>query len=252
MATNKLDALKLDQTLVKAGFPATDYAGTTSPLGLYVRRTAWAKAMAESGGYADIVGGPNPNGSFDYGLFQINDIHRPGLGEANWAKILDPVYNASLAWQWTGSGKNWSTWGLGLSGWAGSLHDTNLEAWSMIQQAFQRWYDRYPQAIADAKAIQSLPGVELDLLKPMSSGQPPRPDVKTYQLALRAFLTKVGRLGTLNPSGATGFYGKETMAMTEAVYRYQAAVTHDLGWLRGDLTTPGPKMLNVIGLRDLP
>lgn len=246
MATNKLDALKLDQTLVAAGFPATDYAGTTSPVGLYVRRTAWAKAMAESGGYADIVGGPNPNGSFDYGLFQINDVHRPGLGEANWAKILDPVYNASLAWQWTGSGRNWSTWGLGLSGWAGSLHETNLEAWSMIQQVFQKWYDRYPADIAAAKAVEGLPGVHLSNLK---YGVKNNDDVRTYQRSLRAFLTKVGRLGNLNPSGVTGNYFTETEAMTEAVYRYQAAVTHDLGWLRGDLTTPGPKMLNVIGLK---
>lgn len=253
MATNKLDALQLDQTLIKAGFPATDYAGTTSPLGLYVRRTAWAKAMAESGGYADIVSLPNPNGSQDYGLFQINDkAHRAGLGEANWAKILDPAYNASLAWQWSGSGKNWSTWGLGLQGWAGSLHESNLAAWSQIQQVFQTWYDRYPQAIADAKVIQALPGVELDLLKPMSPGQPPRPDVKKYQLALRVFLTKVGRLGSLNPNGATGFYGKETMAMTDAVYRYQAAVTHNVSWLKEPTTEPGRQMLNVIGLRDLP
>lgn len=250
MATNKLDALKLDKTLVTAGFPATDYAGTTSPNGLYIRRTAWAKAMAESNGYADIIGGPNANGSYDWGLFQFNDsAHRASIGEATWAKILDPLVNATLAFQKTSSGRNWSAWGLGMSGWAGSLHESNLAAWSQIQQAFQRWYDRYPSDIAAAAAIQSLPAVELDLLRPMKSGDAPRPDVKTYQLALRAFLTKVGRLGNLNPSGATGFYGKETIAMTETVYRYQAAVTSNLTWLRGDLTYPGPKMLNVIGLR---
>ncbi len=251
MATNKLDALKLDQTLVAAGFPATDYAGTTSPLGLYVRRTAWAKAMAESGGYADIVGGPNPNGSFDYGLFQFNDsAHRASVGEALWARILDPVLNATLAFQKSSSGRNWSAWGLGMSGWAGQLHETNLAAWSQIQKSFQYWYDRYPTDLAAAVELAKLPAVELDLLRPMKAGDAPRPDVKTYQANLRAFLAKVGRLGNLNPSGATGFYGKETIAMTTTAYQYQASVTGNLGWLRGDLTYPGNGMLNAIGLRD--
>jgi hypothetical protein len=246
MALHKLDALALDNILITAGFPKFDVASTTSPAGLFRRRTAWAKAMAESGGYYDIIGGPNPNGSYDYGLFQINeDVHRKGIGEAGWAKILDPVFNASLAYSWSKQGADWSTWGLGLNGWAGSLHDTNPEAWSMIQQAFQRWYDKYPAEIEAAKATANLPGVSITNLKyGLRNG-----DVLTYQRALRTFLTSVNKLGTLNPSGATGYYGTETQRMTDAVYRYQAAVTHDLGWLRGDLTTPGPKMLNVIGLK---
>jgi hypothetical protein len=246
MTLHKLDALALDQALIEAGFPDPDYPTTTSPVGLYRRRTAWAKAMAESGGYYDIVGGPNPNGSYDYGLFQINEsVHRPGIGEADWAKILEPAFNASLAFKWTGGGSNWGTWGLGLTGWAGNLHDSNLEAWSMIQAAFQRWYDRYPADIAAARDALTRPAVHLALLRYGLRNN----DVLVYQRALRAFLAKVGRLGTLNPNGATGYYGNETKAMTEAVYRYQAAVTHSLGWLRGDLTTPGPGMLAAVDLR---
>lgn len=246
MTLHKLDALQLDKVLIQAGFPEPDVATTVSPAGLFRRRTAWAKAMAESGGYYDIIGGPNPNGSYDYGLFQINEeVHREALGEANWAKILDPAYNASLAFTWSNHGADWGTWGLGLNGWAGSLHDTNLEAWSMIQTAFRKWYDRYPADIAAAQAIDSLPGVLLRNLVPGMRNT----DVLTYQRSLRAFLTKVNRLDSLNPSGATGYYGKETRAMTDAVYRYEAAVTHDLSWLRGDLTVPGPGMLKVIGLR---
>lgn len=245
MTLHKLDALALDQVLIQAGFPKYDVPSTVSPQGLYRRRTAWAKAMAESGGYYDIIGGPNPNGSYDYGLFQINEIHRVGLGEANWAKILDPVYNASLACSWTKQGADWSTWGLGRLGWAGSLHDTNLTAWQMIQDVFAKWYDAYPKAIADAQAIVNLPPVSLSNLKfGLRNG-----DVLTYQRSLRAFLLKANRLGTLNPSGATGYYGAETQAMTKAVYQYQASVTRDLGWLKGDLTTPGPQMLTAIGLR---
>ncbi len=247
MTLHRLDALQLDNTLITAGFANPDTATTTSPAGLYRRRTAWAKAMAESSGYYDIIGGPNPNGSYDYGLFQINEaVHRKGIGEAGWAKILDPVYNATLAFQWTGSGKDWSTWGLGMLGWAGNLHDSNPAAWSQIQNIFKSWYDRYPADIKAAQAVASMPGVHLSNLK---VGVKNNADVRTYQTALRAFLVKINKLGNLNPSGVTGNYGSETQAMTETVYRYQASLTGDLGWLRGDLTTPGPKMLNAIGLK---
>lgn len=61
-------------------------------------------------------------------------------------------------------------------------------------------------------------------------------DVRTYQQALRAF-----GMAKHNPSGATGHYGSETKAMTEAAYR-------KLGWLSGDLTVPGPKLLARLGL----
>lgn len=246
MVLHRLDALELDAVLKEAGFPHDDTKDTTSPAGLWVRRTAWAKAMAESSGYYDIIGGPNPNGSFDYGLFQINEaVHRKSIGEANWSHILEPEFNANLAFKWTNSGKNWGTWGLGLTGWAGSLHDSNLASWQLIQDIFQRWYDAYPKAIADALEAKSRPGVAIANLKPGRRN----PDVVTYQKALRAFLTRVNRLGDLNPNGATGFYGSETKAMTDAVYRYQATVTRNLAWLKGDLTTPGPGMLTVIGLR---
>ena len=247
MTLHRLDALELDNVLIKVGFPNPDVATTTSPEGLFRRRTAWAKAMAESSGYYDIIGGPNPNGSYDYGLFQINEaVHRKGIGENGWAKILEPEFNASLALQWSNGGANWSTWGLGKLGWAGSLFRSDPATWQLIQDIFKKWYDRYPKDIADAKAAAAMPKVSLSNLKPGKRND----DVKTYQDALRRFLIAKGRdVAKLNPSGATGFYGKETRAMTDAVYRYQAAVTRDLSWLRGDLTTPGPKMLNVIGLR---
>lgn len=248
MVLHRLDALELDNVLIEAGFPKDDVPTTTSPSGLYRRRTAWAKAMAESSGYYDIIGGPNPDGSYDYGLFQINEkVHRPGIGEAGWAKILDPVYNASLAASWSNGGANWGTWGLGLTGWAGSLHDSNLAIWQLIQDIFQKWYDRYPADIAAARAVAEAPAVTLANLKPGTS----HPDIKLYQKHLRLFLAKRNWLGDLNPSGMTGYYGLETRRMTQAVYNYKAAVTRDLSWLRGDLTTPGRKMLGEIGLRAL-
>ena len=255
MPLHPLNALELDQLLTKVGFPNPDVATTTSPSGLFRRRSAWAKAMAESNGIYDIVGGPNPNGSYDYGLFQINDVHKADIGtpwgptpSVSGIGILDPVFNATLAFQWSKGGADWSTWGLGMLGWAGQLHSSNLAAWNQIQSAFMRWYNAYPKAIADATAIQALPGVHLANLK---YGVTNNADVRTYQTALRAFLSVKNRLGNLNPSGVTGNYFGETQAMTKAVYNYEATLTSDLSWLKGDITVPGPKMLNVIGLRAL-
>jgi lysophospholipase L1-like esterase len=74
-------------------------------------------------------------------------------------------------------------------------------------------------------------------------------DVTTYQEAAREFLTRVGRLGTLDVVGITGAYGGETRSMTRAAYGYEARVTGDLSWLEGDLTVPGPGLLSVLGLR---
>jgi len=49
---------------------------------------------AESLYFTEAVGGPNPNGSFDYGAFQLNGSHAAGLGmsEAEFkAMAFDPV-----------------------------------------------------------------------------------------------------------------------------------------------------------------
>ena len=68
-------------------------------------------------------------------------------------------------------------------------------------------------------------------------------DVREYQRALRRFAARRGiNVRALNPNGATGFYGKETAALTRAVYR-------ELGWTQGDLTVPGPKLLEKLELK---
>lgn len=83
-----------------AGFPATELP------------TAVAVAYAESGGNPQAKGGPNKNGSYDYGLFQINSVHSQLLSSGDWA---DPAANARMAYQvWKGSGwKAWSTYNNG-------------------------------------------------------------------------------------------------------------------------------------------
>ena len=53
-----------------------------------------AIAMAESGGRTDNVGGPNSDGTYDYGLWQINSSHT----QFDRNRLLtDPVYNARAA-----------------------------------------------------------------------------------------------------------------------------------------------------------
>jgi hypothetical protein len=74
--------------------------------------TATAIALAESGGKTDAKGGPNSNGTYDWGLFQINDVHKPTDAEKT-----DPLANARRAYAiWVQAGhsfKPWSTYNSG-------------------------------------------------------------------------------------------------------------------------------------------
>lgn len=70
---------------------------------------AAAVALAESSGRTAIIGGPNDDGSSDYGLWQINSIH---------AKLFDtysdwwnPISNARMAHAvWAEAGGSFSPW----------------------------------------------------------------------------------------------------------------------------------------------
>jgi L,D-peptidoglycan transpeptidase YkuD (ErfK/YbiS/YcfS/YnhG family) len=74
-------------------------------------------------------------------------------------------------------------------------------------------------------------------------------DVKRYQKALRAYAPKVGVSATkLNPAGATGYYGNETMALTKAVYKAVAKKTGDQAWAEGEIRFPGKGLIHRIGL----
>lgn len=232
MSLPRYDALQLDNVLKSVGFAD---AG--------IRRTAWAVAMRESRGTPGIVGGPNPNGSYDYGLFQINDIHKsdPSI---DWSKILDGPYNASIAYRWTAHGTNWSTWGLGDQGWAGQLKRDHPDVWAQVQHDYQVQYDAYPAAIAAAQEIANRQGVHLNLLVPGQRNA----DITVFQGALRKYVGST-LAAQLNPSGATGFYGNETKAMCTKAYQITANATHNSAWLKGDLTTPGQGLIERIGLR---
>jgi hypothetical protein len=73
---------------------------------------ATAIALAESGGVTDAKGGPNSNGTFDWGLFQINDVHKPTA-----AQKTDPVANAQRAYKiWVEAGHSFKPWATYNSG----------------------------------------------------------------------------------------------------------------------------------------
>lgn len=74
-----------------------------------------AIALAESSGNTDAIGGPNSNGSHDYGLWQINDKAHPLLfNNHNWKDPNDNFFMAQGIYQDAGfRWKPWSTFNNG-------------------------------------------------------------------------------------------------------------------------------------------
>lgn len=103
--------------------------------------TAWGLVMRESRGFAHIVGAVNPDGTHDYGLFQINDTHR---SHVDFTRIFDPEYNASVAYQLSNQGTDFSAWGVGSSGWAGTLERRFPKTWKTLQKNLSHWTKQYP------------------------------------------------------------------------------------------------------------
>lgn len=70
-------------------------------------QTAIAVALAESSGNPNAIN-QNTNGSTDYGLWQINTVHR-GSG-FDPSRGFDPHYNAEWAYKISSGGSNWKPW----------------------------------------------------------------------------------------------------------------------------------------------
>lgn len=83
----------------KVGFPASVHA------------TMVAIAKAESKWRVEAVGGPNRNGTYDRGLFQINDVHRKDRNKL----VRDATYNTEVAYAiYKSQGlRAWSTYNAG-------------------------------------------------------------------------------------------------------------------------------------------
>lgn len=74
--------------------------------------TALAIAIAESGLNPKARGGPNSNGTYDWGLFQINDVHKPTNAEKT-----EAVANAKRAKRiFDAAGGKWTPWSTYNSG----------------------------------------------------------------------------------------------------------------------------------------
>lgn len=90
------DAGQIAQMARAAGFTGSD-------VGMAV-----AIAMAESGGKASAVNNANTNGSSDYGLMQINTIHKGLLNNHKWS---DPMQNMQMAFKiFSDAGSKWTPW----------------------------------------------------------------------------------------------------------------------------------------------
>lgn len=77
--------------------------------------TAVAVALAESSGRIDAIGGPNFNGSFDYGPWQINSKAHPEKFQ-KWPQWWS-VMNAQMAHAvWSEAGGRWTPWAAFNSG----------------------------------------------------------------------------------------------------------------------------------------
>lgn len=228
----RLDAIELDDLLKRVGFTDAEK-----------RRTAWAVAMRESSGTVDVIGGPNSNGSYDWGLFQINDAAHKG--NVDWSRILDGEYNAGLAYGWTDGGDDWGAWALGETGWAGWLKEHKPAVWQQMHDLWKKHYDAYPAALKAALEWRERPGVVMKSLVPGTRA----PSVKVYEGALHDFLG--ADADRVDPAGPTARYTTATKKMTRLAYKKVAAQTGDDSWLKGDLTTPGPSLVMRLGLRPL-
>lgn len=93
---------QIADTMRRAGWPES-----AIPMGVAV-------ALAESGGKPSALNTANRNGSRDYGLFQINSVHKELLAKYNWE---DPTDNARMALQiYRDAGNKWTPWAVYNSG----------------------------------------------------------------------------------------------------------------------------------------
>jgi cell wall-associated NlpC family hydrolase len=121
-----LSAAQVAALVKQAGFPSADQA------------TMVAICRAESGYRVDAIGGPNSNGTYDYGLFQINSVH----GYDTRKLTSDATFNTQAAKRiYDGQG---------------------LRAWSVYTSGkYQQYMNEARQAVAQAAGVNgnpSLPG----------------------------------------------------------------------------------------------
>jgi hypothetical protein len=111
-------------------------------------REAWAISMRESHGTNLGPGDYQFNGE-DYGLFQFNS---PTFSGEKWwddQKLVNPLYNAGVAFRMSKGGDDWSMWGLDGNGntqarvyVAAGWSQWQIDNWITIP--YQHYYNQYP------------------------------------------------------------------------------------------------------------
>jgi hypothetical protein len=97
----KLSAQQIAGYALAAGFPPAEIP------------TATAIALGESGGETTATN-RNSNGTYDYGLWQINTVHGPLLSQGD---RFNPADNAKMALTvWQRAGNKWTPWSVYKSG----------------------------------------------------------------------------------------------------------------------------------------
>lgn len=100
-------------------YTASEIAGFAKQAGIPDDRipTMVAIAIAESGGNSDDVSGPNTNGTYDTGLWQINSVH--GIDNPTWTQswLRNPVNNAKAMAALSHTGTDLSPWSASRSRW---------------------------------------------------------------------------------------------------------------------------------------
>ena len=98
--------------------------------------TGVAIVRAESGGEPGKVSAPNKNGTYDYGLWQINSVHKARWNQMfveseSWEKggWANPATNTWFAYElFKARGRGWGDWAAYNNGsYKNHLHDINLE-----------------------------------------------------------------------------------------------------------------------------
>jgi len=126
---------KLANWIYKAGFRGKNI------------REAWAIAMRESNGTNLGPGDSGFNGS-DFGLFQLNSGAWSGESWWDTQLLLDPIYNAKIAYKMSRGGKSWIPWGMrdnmefDTASYAGIWSSDQFYAW--VIEPYQRYYAQYP------------------------------------------------------------------------------------------------------------
>lgn len=132
-----LSAAQVAQLVKEAGFPAS------------VQATMVAISKAESGFKTDAIGGPNSNGTYDRGLFQINDVHKLDRNKL----ISDAKYNTAQAKK---------------------IYDSQgLRAWSTYTSgAYQKYMNEARQGVAQAASVVGSPAITTDSSSSGATSQP--------------------------------------------------------------------------------